>query len=155
MIRSSFKFLAKCLFVYFYQWKFFADGRQTLILHFHFKNAKCTVNSVIPSLEVGIEATALRTISFRCPCGLLVQNFSRLWANRRASGNWEPIMLQPWIFCYLLMSNKHGAHDMDFFFFTFLNFHSLLMPWFSEWYYSMHFHSVLHISSINNVIITV
>ena len=25
-------------------------------------------------------------------------------------------MLQPWIFCYLLMSNKHGAHDMDFFF---------------------------------------
>ena len=60
-----------------------------------FKSAKGAGNSVIPSLEVslkfirllrvefqatldvGIEAVAIRIISFRCPGRLLVSNFSR------------------------------------------------------------------------------
>ena len=40
-----------------------------------FKSAKGAGNCVIPSLDVGIEAIAIRIISFRCLSRLLVSNF--------------------------------------------------------------------------------
>ena len=42
-----------------------------------FKSAKGAGNCVIPSLDIGIEAIAIRIISFRCLGKLLVSNFSR------------------------------------------------------------------------------
>ena len=51
----GFKFPEKCLFASFSQRKLFAYSRWTHVLCFHFKSAKWAGNSVIPSLEVGIE----------------------------------------------------------------------------------------------------
>ena len=66
------EFPEKRLFVYFYQQKFFAYSQRTHVLRFHFKSIKWAGNSVVPSLEVGKEAIAIRNISFRQQCGLLI-----------------------------------------------------------------------------------
>ena len=46
---------------------------------FSFQNHRMSRKFVVCSLEVGIEAIAIRIISLRCPCGLLVSNLSCLW----------------------------------------------------------------------------
>ena len=45
---------------------------------FSFQNHRMSSKFVVCSLEVGIEAIAIRIISFRHPCGLLFYNFSCL-----------------------------------------------------------------------------
>ena len=50
----------------------------------------------ILSLEVGIEAIAIRIISFRCPCRLLDLISVAHEQIVGASGDWAPVKQQPW-----------------------------------------------------------
>lgn len=104
MSTTNFKTSA-CLFI-FYQWDFFAYSRLPHILRFRFKSTEVGGNFVVRSLEVGMEAIAIRIMSFM---GSLFKSLVAGWQIVGTSGDLATLTQQPCKYSLITLAHMYST----------------------------------------------